>query len=48
MMGVSMAPATAKLVAEMVAGREPFLDVTPYSLARVGAKHYRARHGQAH
>jgi D-amino-acid dehydrogenase len=48
MMGVSMAPATAKLVAEMVAGREPFLDVTPYSLARFGAKHYRARHGQAH
>ena len=34
MMGVSMAPATGRLVAEMVTGAEPFLDPTPYSLAR--------------
>ena len=36
MMGVSMAPATARLVSAMVTGRDPFVDATPYSLARFG------------
>ena len=34
MMGVSMAPATARIVSELVTGKEPFLDVSPYSFAR--------------
>lgn len=35
MMGVSMAPATARLVTDMVVGAEPFVDPAPYSLARL-------------
>ncbi len=34
MMGVSMAPATGRLVAEMITGVEPFVDPAPYALAR--------------
>ena len=36
MMGVSMAPATAKLVAQLVTGAEPCVDPAPYALARFG------------
>jgi D-amino-acid dehydrogenase len=35
MMGVSMAPATARLITDMVVGAEPFVDPAPYSLARL-------------
>jgi D-amino-acid dehydrogenase len=35
MLGLSMAPATGKLVAEMLGGK-PHLDPTPYSLRRFG------------
>ncbi len=34
MLGVSMAPATGKLVAELLAGATPHLDPAPYRLAR--------------
>jgi D-amino-acid dehydrogenase len=34
MLGVSMAPATGKLVAELLGGREPHVDPRPYSAAR--------------
>lgn len=36
MLGVSMAPATGKLVAELVTGAAPHLDPMPYSAARFG------------
>ena len=36
MMGVSMAPATAKLVAALVTGSEPCLDPAPYAVSRFG------------
>ena len=35
MVGVSMAPATGKLVAELVNGHKPHIDPLPYSLARL-------------
>jgi len=34
MLGLSMAPATGRLVAEILDGREPFLDVSPYRAGR--------------
>jgi D-amino-acid dehydrogenase len=34
MLGVSMAPATGKLVAEMLAGRPPHLEPSPFAVAR--------------
>jgi D-amino-acid dehydrogenase len=34
MLGVSMAPATGKLAAEMAAGRVPHVDPAPYSIRR--------------
>jgi D-amino-acid dehydrogenase len=34
MLGVSMSPATGRLVAELVAGESPHLDPAPYSVAR--------------
>lgn len=34
MLGLSMATGTGKLIAELVAGREPHLDVAPYSATR--------------
>jgi D-amino-acid dehydrogenase len=34
MLGVSMAPATGKLVAELLGGREPHVDPTPYAVQR--------------
>jgi D-amino-acid dehydrogenase len=34
MLGLSMAPATGKLVAEMLDGRDTFLDVAPYRVGR--------------
>jgi D-amino-acid dehydrogenase len=34
MLGLSMAPATGKLVAELLAGRPPHLDSAPYSVQR--------------
>jgi D-amino-acid dehydrogenase len=34
MLGLSMAPATGKLVAELLSGQKPHLDPTPYSLRR--------------
>jgi D-amino-acid dehydrogenase len=37
MLGVSMAPATGKLVAELLGGAAPHLDPAPYSAARFGA-----------
>jgi D-amino-acid dehydrogenase len=36
MLGVSMAPATGKLVAEMLGGTVPHVDAAPYRLARFG------------
>jgi D-amino-acid dehydrogenase len=32
--GLTLAPITARLVASIVAGREPELDLSPYSAAR--------------
>ncbi len=32
--GLSMAPATGKLVAELLGGEEPFLDPRPYRISR--------------
>jgi D-amino-acid dehydrogenase len=37
MLGVSMAPATGKLVAELLGGQAPHLDPAPYSAGRFGA-----------
>ena len=34
MLGLSMAPATGKLVAELLGGYEPFLDPRPYRISR--------------
>jgi D-amino-acid dehydrogenase len=34
MLGLSMAPATGQLIAEMLAGRSPHLDPAPYSVKR--------------
>jgi D-amino-acid dehydrogenase len=34
MLGVSMSPATAQLMAELITGRPPFVDPAPYALAR--------------
>jgi D-amino-acid dehydrogenase len=34
MMGISLAPATGKLISELVAGRDPSIDVAPFSLKR--------------
>ena len=35
MLGMSMAPATGKLVAEMLSGHPPHVDPAPYSLVRL-------------
>jgi D-amino-acid dehydrogenase len=35
MLGLSMAPATGRLVAEMINGEEPHLDPAPYAVARL-------------
>ena len=35
MLGVSMAPATGRLVAELVAGKSPHIDPTPYAVGRI-------------
>lgn len=32
--GISMSPATGRLISEMIAGEEPFMDVTPFSFNR--------------
>jgi D-amino-acid dehydrogenase len=37
MLGVSMAPATGKLVAELLGGRTPHLDPSPFAVARFGS-----------
>jgi hypothetical protein len=34
MLGLSMAPATGKLVAGLLGGHEPFLDPRPYRISR--------------
>jgi D-amino-acid dehydrogenase len=34
MLGLSMAPATGKLIAQLVAGKPPFLEVAPYRVTR--------------
>jgi D-amino-acid dehydrogenase len=34
MLGLSMAPATGELVAQLVSGREPEIDPRPYRLVR--------------
>lgn len=36
MLGLSMAPATGKLIAELIAGQEPHVDPLPYSARRFG------------
>jgi D-amino-acid dehydrogenase len=41
MLGLSMAPATGKLIAELIDGEDPHLDPTPYQLARFGGSHAR-------
>jgi D-amino-acid dehydrogenase len=38
MLGLSMAPATGKLVAELMAGETPHVDPTPYSVSRFGVR----------
>ena len=35
MLGVSMSPATGKLVAELVTGKSPHLDPAPYGVSRL-------------
>jgi len=35
MLGLSMAPATGKLIAEMVSGTEPHVDPTPFAVRRL-------------
>lgn len=37
MLGVAMSPGTGKLVAEVLGGQAPHLDVSPFALARFGA-----------
>ena len=34
MLGLSMAPATGKLVAELLGGEKPFLEPRPYQISR--------------
>ncbi len=34
MLGLSMAPATGKLIAELLGGEKPFLDTSPYRISR--------------
>ena len=34
MMGVSLAPATGRIIADLVAGRNPQIDITPFELKR--------------
>jgi D-amino-acid dehydrogenase len=34
MMGVSLAPATGKIIADLVAGRDPQIDISPFGLKR--------------
>jgi D-amino-acid dehydrogenase len=34
MMGISMAPGTGKLVAEMITGSDPHIDISPFSVKR--------------
>ena len=34
MLGLSMAPATGKLIAELIDGKTPHIDPTPYSVKR--------------
>ena len=34
MLGLSMAPATGKLVAELITGQTPHIDPSPYALGR--------------
>jgi D-amino-acid dehydrogenase len=41
MLGVSMAPATGKLVAELLGGRAPHLDPSPFAVARFGSRRSR-------
>jgi len=36
MLGLSLATVTGKLIAELVSGEKPHLDIAPLSLARVG------------
>ena len=36
MMGIGMSAATGRLIADLVTGREPVIDPTPYALARFG------------
>ncbi|MEO8269648.1 MAG: FAD-binding oxidoreductase, partial [Aureliella sp.] len=36
MLGLSMAPATGRLVAEMIQGNAPHIDPSPYSVSRFG------------
>jgi D-amino-acid dehydrogenase len=36
MLGIAMAPATGRLVAEMLTGEAPHIDPAPYRLARFG------------
>ena len=37
MLGLSMAPATGKLIAELLAGDPPHVDPAPYSVKRFGS-----------
>ena len=32
--GISMAPTTGRLISELIAGEEPYLDLTPFSFNR--------------
>jgi D-amino-acid dehydrogenase len=34
MLGLSMAPATGKLIAELILDRQPHIDPAPYSIGR--------------
>ena len=34
MMGISLAPATGRLIADLVAGRDPHIDISPFSIKR--------------
>lgn len=43
MLGLSMAPGTGKLVAEMLNGEAPHIDPKPYALKRFEKKHHRGR-----
>ena len=35
MMGITMAPSTGRLVAEIITGADPHIDPTPYSIRRL-------------